>query len=53
MKAEKAAFILYTDLALATDDPGLKETLLRPAQEEAKHKLRFEIEYDDEILKEN
>ena len=53
MKAEKAAFRLYTDLASATDDPGLKATLLGLAQEEAKHKLRFEIEYDDEILKEN
>ena len=40
-------------MASATDDPGLKATLLGLAQEEAKHKLRFEIEYDDEILKEN
>ncbi len=53
MKAEKAAFRLYSDPASATDDPGLKETLLGLAQEEAKHKLRFEIEYDDEFLKEN
>ena len=53
MKAEKAAFRLYSDLASATDDPGLKGTLLGLAQEEAKHKLRFEIEYDSEILKEN
>jgi hypothetical protein len=27
--------------------------LLGLAQEEAKHKLRFEIEYDDQILTEN
>ena len=53
MKAEKAAFRLYNDLASATDDPVLKEALLGLAQEEAKHKLRFEIEYDDEVLKEN
>jgi rubrerythrin len=53
MKAEKAAFRLYSGLALACDDPGLKEVLLGLAQEEAKHKLRFEIEYDDNILKEN
>ena len=53
MKAEKAAFTLYQNLAAATDDPGLKETLLSLAQEEAKHKLRFELEYDDVILKEN
>ena len=53
MKAEKAAFRLYNDLASATDDPMLRATLLRLAQEEAKHKLRFEVEYDDEFLKEN
>ena len=53
MKAEKAAFKLYNDLASATDDPGLKAMLLGLAQEEAKHKLRFEIEYDDEILRQN
>ena len=53
MKAEKAAFRLYSDLASATDDAKLKAALLGLAQEEAKHKLRFEIEYDDEFLKEN
>ena len=52
MKAEKAAFKLYHTLASATDDPALKAMLLGLAQEEAKHKLRFEIEYDDEFLKE-
>ena len=53
MKAEKAAFRLYTDLAASTDDAELKETLLGLAQEEAKHKLRFEVEYDENILLEN
>ncbi len=53
MKEEKAAFRLYLDLADRTDDAGLKKTFLILAQEEAKHKLRFEIEYDDYILKEN
>ena len=53
MKEEKAAFRLYSDLAGRTSDPSLKETFLMLAQEEAKHKLRFEIEYDDYILKEN
>jgi len=53
MKAEKAAYKLYNDLANSTDDPGLKEILLGLAQEEAKHKLRFEVEYDDHILTEN
>ena len=53
MKEEKAAFRLYSDLATKTDHNELKETFLSLAQEEAKHKLRFEIEYDDYILKEN
>ena len=53
MKEEKAAFRLYSDLANRADDPALRETFLMLAQEEAKHKLRFEIEYDDYILKEN
>jgi len=50
MKEEKAAFRLYSDLAAATDDEALRVTLLALAQEEARHKLRFEIEYDDHIL---
>ena len=37
----------------ATDDGNLRETFLALAQEEAKHKLRFELEYDDYVLKEN
>lgn len=53
MNAEKRAFKLYTDLAGSTDDPGLRELFLGLAQEEAKHKLRFEIEYDEYILTEN
>ena len=53
MKAEKAAYKLYTDLAEMADDAQIKEIFLGLAQEEAKHKLRFEIEYDDNILSEN
>ncbi len=53
MKQEKAAFRLYTDLAERTDDAEIKQLLLGLAQEEAKHKLRFEIEYDEDILSEN
>jgi rubrerythrin len=52
MKAEKEAFRLYSDLATATDDANLKNLFLLLAQEEARHKLRFEIEYDD-YLREN
>jgi rubrerythrin len=53
MKEEKAAFRLYSDLAARTDDATVKEALLMLAQEEARHKLRFEIEYDDNILTEH
>ena len=53
MKAEKAAFKLYHDLSETTDDPKLKTLFLALAQEEARHKLRFEIEYDEQILTEN
>ena len=53
MKKEKAAFRLYTALAGATEEPDLKDVFLGLANEEAKHKLRFEVEYDEEIFKEN
>jgi rubrerythrin len=53
MKEEKAAFKLYSDLAARTDVAAAKEIFLMLAQEEARHKLRFEIEYDDYILSEN
>jgi rubrerythrin len=53
MKKEKSAFRLYTNLAERMEDEGLRQTFLLLAQEESKHKLRFELEYDDEVLKEN
>lgn len=53
MHTEKAAYRLYTELAAATSNAAWKEVLLGLAQEEAKHKLRFEIEYDEYVLKEN
>jgi rubrerythrin len=53
MKKEKAAFRLYSDLADIAENENLRQTFQALAQEEAKHKLRFEIEYDDNILKEN
>ena len=53
MKKEKEAFKLYTTLANFIDDATLKETFFALAQEEANHKLRFEIEYDDNILTDN
>lgn len=53
MKQEKAAFRLYSDLAASTDDAAMRDLFLGLAQEEAKHKLRFEVEYDDQMLREN
>jgi desulfoferrodoxin-like iron-binding protein len=53
MRREKASFKLYSDLAAMADDEGLRETFLALAQEEAKHKLRLETEYEKEIYSEN
>ncbi len=53
MKREKAAFKMYTELAAMTDDESARAALLGLAQEEAKHKLRFEVEYDERVLTEN
>jgi rubrerythrin len=53
MKKEKAAFKLYTALADRAPDAQLKDVFLGLAQEESKHKLRFEIEYDEYVLREN
>jgi rubrerythrin len=53
MKKEKAAFRMYSDLASVAESAGVRDVLLSLSQEEAKHKLRFEVEYDDIILKEN
>ena len=53
MKKEKAAYKLYMDLATVAEAEELTDLFLSLAAEEAKHKLRFEIEYDDVILKED
>lgn len=53
MRMEKAAFQLYSDLALSVGDPALRDTLNALAQEEARHKLRFEVEYDEFAQRDN
>jgi rubrerythrin len=53
MKREKAAYRLYSDMAKNIDDPELKMMFLGLAQEEAKHKLYFEVQYDDQIMRDN
>lgn len=52
MKKEKAAYRLYMDMAAALGSGELAEMFRTLAAEEARHKLRFEIEYDDVVLKE-
>jgi rubrerythrin len=46
MEKEEAAFRLYVDLVPNAHDTESREVLLAIAQEEVKHKLRFQIEYD-------
>ncbi|MEN6334187.1 MAG: ferritin family protein [Phycisphaerales bacterium] len=53
MKKEKAAFKLYNHLASVARDDALRNLFLSLAAEEARHKLRFEIEYDEHTQKEN
>lgn len=53
MRKEKAAYRLYLDLAAVGEDEELTDMFLSLAQEEARHKLRFEIEYDDVVLKDD
>lgn len=53
MRKEKAAFKLYMTLADKSGNAQMKEIFLALAVEESKHKLRFELEYDENVLKEN
>jgi len=53
MKREKEAYKLYSGLAAMVSDADMKGTFKALAQEEAKHKLRLEIIYDEEVLREN
>jgi rubrerythrin len=53
MKREEKSKRLYAELANRTDDPEIKKLFEALAQEEAKHKLALETEYDEHILTEN
>lgn len=53
MHREKMAFKLYSGMAKMTTDKDMQNTFKGLAQEEAKHKLRLEMIYDDEIMQEN
>lgn len=53
MKREKAAFKLYLTLSERVNNSEYKELFKQLAQEESRHKLRFELEYDEYVLREN
>lgn len=53
MKKEKANFILYQEMARKAVNEECRRTFLALASEEARQKLRFEIEYDENILQDN
>jgi len=51
IKREEYSLKLYNHMASGTVDPELKRLFSVLAQEESKHKLRLETEYDENILK--
>jgi rubrerythrin len=53
MKRERAAFKLYSDMAEKVPDTNLKQVFVGLAKEEAKHKLFFETEYEERVLRHN
>jgi rubrerythrin len=53
MKRERAAFQLYSDMAEKVQDDELQSIFVGLAKEEAKHKLFFESEYDERVLRDN
>jgi rubrerythrin len=46
MKKEKASFKLYIELIPTVTNQSLRDVLMELAEEEARHKLSFEIEYN-------
>jgi rubrerythrin len=53
MSNEKAAFRLYSRLAQEAATQEIKDVFNTLAMEEARHKLRFELEYDEFVLRDN
>jgi rubrerythrin len=46
MEKEEAAFRMFVNLIPSVSDEGSREVLLSLAEEEVRHKLRFENEYN-------
>ena len=53
MKREESAVKLYNDMAAKAQKPKMRDLLKFMAQQEAKHKLRLETEYDSIVLAED
>jgi rubrerythrin len=51
MAKEDAAFSIYVNLFAISKDEQTRGTLLAIAQEEVRHKLRFELEYENLLKK--
>ncbi len=46
IEKEQASFETYVNLLTTTKDPEVRQTLMELAEEEIRHKLRFESEYE-------
>lgn len=53
MKSEEKSLALYRSMSEKSNDPQLKKLFQVLIQEEAKHKLKFEKEYDNTMLSED
>lgn len=53
MNKEKEKFILYQELADCSADSNCRNAFLSLANQEARQKLKLEIEYDEYILHDN
>ncbi len=53
MNKEKAAYRLYSSLAKMAPTEDTRNLFQKLALEEANHKLQFETEYDDNIMRDN
>ena len=53
MKREEKAVKMYTDMLAKVKDSEAQKLIQFLIQEEAKHKLRLETEYDENVLAEN
>lgn len=53
LKREEKSYNLYTHMAENAPDSALKRTFAILATEELKHKNKFEVMYDEQVLSEN